>query len=537
MDEDAHKTRAELIAELHRLRHRLAAKQREKDAPAAAVSSPRTALPPADVIIAHSPAILFRRLAAEEPNERRMVYVSPNIARFGYRAQDFLANRIMYRDIIYSEDWERTLNEIASYVERGVESYTQVYRIVTREGNPRWVEDRTSVVTDPETGIRYHQGIVIDIHRRKEAEEQLRKSEEKYRRIVETAGEGFLLMDDVWQIKDTNAAFGRMLGVKRVEIVGRSLYDFIPEEKRAILVQQIATQPASPYRELETVLAVSESHQVPVLIHASPLSDDTAAVIGNMAFVTDMTTPKKALFLAGEVQRSLLPQRAPQIAGLDIAGRNIPCDEVGGDYFDFLDTEGRSEGPFSVIVGDITGHGVDSALLMTSARAFLRMRAGRGGPIAAIVAAMNRHLTGDVHATGRFMTLFYLAISADRRRIEWVRAGHDPAWLYDPEGDCFTELKGPGLALGVEASFIYKAQEKTGLKIGQLIILGTDGVWEGCNLQKEMFGKKRLEAVIREKAHADAAAILEAVFEAHARFTRGARVEDDLTLVIIKIVG
>ena len=254
-----------------------------------------------------------------------------------------------------------------------------------------------------------------------------------------------------------------------------------------------------------------------------------------MAFVTDMTAPKKALSLAGEVQRSLLPKKAPQAAGLDVAGRNVPCDEVGGDYFDFLAPQARPDDPFSAVVGDISGHGVDSALLMTSARAFLRMRAARGGPIAAIVAAMNRHLTGDVHDSGRFMTLFFLTISADRRRVEWVRAGHDPAWLYDPEGDCFTKLEGPGLALGVDASFAYRAQEKSGLKKGQLIIVGTDGIWEGCNPQQEMFGKKRLETTIRQNAQANAAAILEAVFETHTRFSRGARADDDLTLVVIKI--
>ena len=180
------------------------------------------ALQLAELIIENSPAVLFRRLASDDPKERRMVYVSPNIARFGYRAGDFLSGRIMFRDILYKGDFDRTLEEIKDYVHRDIEAYTQEYRIVTRDGEVRWVEDRTSIVEDPLTGRRYHQGIVIDIHRRKEAEEELRKSEEKYRRIVETAGEGFLLLDQELKIVDLNAAYARMVGCQRADLIGQS---------------------------------------------------------------------------------------------------------------------------------------------------------------------------------------------------------------------------------------------------------------------------------------------------------------------------
>ncbi|MBL0715514.1 MAG: SpoIIE family protein phosphatase [Desulfosarcina sp.] len=535
MDLDAHKSRQALIEELRTLRRQLGARGRVLEPEKAANCRTDQVLPPADVIIANSPAILFRRLAAADPKQRRMVYVSPNIARFGYRAEDFLSGRIMFRDILYPGDSDRTLKEIQSYVDQKLEAYTQIYRIVTRNGDVRWIEDRTSVVTDPATGVRYHQGIIIDIHRRKEAEDQLRKSEEKYRRIVETAGEGFLLMDEAWKIVDLNAALCRMLGLTRRDILGQSLHDLASEKYRSFLTDRPEDRKSSAYHELEAEFISRSDQPVPVLVHANTLRDDTGAIIGNMAFITDMTEQKKALALAGEVQRSLLPQESPRVPGLDIAGRNVPCDEVGGDYFDFLWRAGTPERPFTAVVGDITGHGVDSALLMTSARAFLRMRAAQPGTLPDIVTAMNRHLTEDVHATGRFMTLFYLTIGADRCHIEWVRAGHDPAWLYDPDQDRFEELKGPGLALGIDATFSFRSSNKTGLKKGQVIIVGTDGIWEGCNPEKEMFGKQRLKAIIRENPAASAETLLDSVFEAQAQFTRGTRAEDDLTLVIIKI--
>ena len=99
--------------------------------------------------------------------------------------------------------------------------------------------------------------------------------------------------------------------------------------------------------------------------------------------------------LAGEIQKNLLPRDGLQIQGLDIAGRMAACDEIGGDYFDFLPGQDCSSNRFGAVVGDVTGHGVDAALLMTTARAFLRMLASQCGAISRIVTEMNRHLSRD----------------------------------------------------------------------------------------------------------------------------------------------
>jgi sigma-B regulation protein RsbU (phosphoserine phosphatase) len=309
----------------------------------------------AELIIDNSPAILFRRLAAEDPKQRKMVYVSPNISRFGYRADDFMRGKIMFRDIVYPGDSERTLREIQGFVKQNIETYSQVYRIVTREGKVRWIEDRTSVVEDTVTGDRYHQGIVIDIHRRKETEERLRKSEEKYRRIVETAGEGFLLMDEALNIVDLNSAYASMVGYSRAELIGRKPFDLEPDDfvQTGVQYENKTETPDQEYSEFEYEIESKDKGTVPVLIHANTLRSDSDKIIGTMAFVTDMTASKKALSLAGEVQRSLLPSQPPRVKGLDVAGRNVQCDEVGGDYFDYLFEADSEESVLSVVVGDI----------------------------------------------------------------------------------------------------------------------------------------------------------------------------------------
>ncbi|MBT8329365.1 MAG: SpoIIE family protein phosphatase [Desulfofustis sp.] len=493
------------------------------------------ALQLAEMIIDNSPAVLFRRKAAEQLKERKMVYVSPNISRYGYQAEDFLENRMMFRQIVYPGDIDMITEEIQEYVSRGIEGYSQTYRIVTNSGELRWVEDRTSVVEDELTGERYHQGIIVDVHERKEAEEKLRRSEEKYRRIVDTAGEGFLLMDENLCIVDLNTAFAKMVGKRKEDLFGTNPFAKGTGEYRKYLDDCQKKRTGLDYREFECEVSYQDKRVVPVLVHANTLRSDSGEVIGNMAFITDMTEHKKALELAGEVQRGLLPDQPPIVPGVEMAGRNVPCDEVGGDYFDFLWDESNGNKRLSIVVGDITGHGVDAALLMSSARAFLRMRASQTGSLIEIVTAMNQHLTTDLSESGRFMTMFYLALYRQSGQLEWIRAGHDPALIYDPEKDSFEELKGPGLALGVLEDFEYEPQYWNGLKPGQVIVIGTDGIWESCNPSGEMFGRERLMEIVRKTAAQDAPTILETVFQEHGDFSDGLKSDDDLTLVVVKI--
>ena len=210
---------------------------------------------------------------------------------------------------------------------------------------------------------------------RKWAQEALRKSEEKYRRIVTTAGEGFILMDEDMIITDVNEAFCRLIGYEKEGLLGKTPFDFGAEEFRHFLRTNQKMKPFKEYRKFEGFLKANNDRRIPILIHGSKLRDDSGISIGNMAFITDLTEQKKALALAAEVQKSLLPQYGIHIPGLDVAGRNISCDEIGGDYFDFLEQKDYPNAPLSIVVGDIAGHGVDAALLMTTARAFLRMPA------------------------------------------------------------------------------------------------------------------------------------------------------------------
>jgi len=244
---------------------------------------------------------------------------------------------------------------------------------------------------------------------------------------------------------------------------------------------------------------------------------------------------RRSLAQAMDIQQSLMPSVSPSVDGLDISGRSIYCDQTGGDYYDYFEKDSADDHRVGIVVGDVSDHGLPSALLMTTARAFIRESAKRGGSVSSIVGSVNRQLTRDVQASGRFMTLFYAEIDHPLNSIRWVRAGHDPGMLYDPRSDRFEELAGQGgLPLGVFEEAVYEEYHRA-IAPGQVIAIGTDGIWEARNSQGLMFGRLMLQKVMREHADRTSAEIVQQVLEALKQFLFPLDIQDDATLVVVKV--
>jgi sigma-B regulation protein RsbU (phosphoserine phosphatase) len=247
---------------------------------------------------------------------------------------------------------------------------------------------------------------------------------------------------------------------------------------------------------------------------------------------------KEAMNLAMEVQQNLLPTAPPPVAGLDIAGRSRYCQETGGDYFDYIPRTGPAgDARLCVAVGDVVGHGISAALLMTTVRALLRGRLDRPGAIAEAVCHVNRLLYQDTAPSGSFVTLFLLELDPAVGHIEWVRAGHDPALLYRAATDDIQELGGPGMALGVKEACSHPSGVRSGLGNGDVLLIGTDGIWETRDPASERLGKERVGEILKSHHRRSAEGILEAVLGAVDEFRGAAHQEDDITLVVVKVAG
>ena len=281
---------------------------------------------------------------------------------------------------------------------------------------------------------------------------------------------------------------------------------------------------------LESVARGDLSKQVPVATNDEfgVIAGHTNSMIDGLRHRIQLITSLK---LAEEVQQNLLPHRPPDVPGLDIAGTSIYCDQTGGDYYDYLMLP---NGRLAVVVADASEHGVSAAMLMTTARAFLLYGAQKHDEPHELVTDINRFLTKDSYSTGRFVTMFYVEIDTHQKSLRWVRAGHEPAILFDPLEGSFKELFGEGMALGIDADYQSTTYSHHNWSPGTVLFIGTDGIHETQNRNGQMYGRKRLRQVIEDNHTASANEIQQKVIESVQTFRGDLQPEDDITLVVIK---
>jgi sigma-B regulation protein RsbU (phosphoserine phosphatase) len=236
------------------------------------------------------------------------------------------------------------------------------------------------------------------------------------------------------------------------------------------------------------------------------------------------------LELARAVVDTLLPRAFPIIEGFDIYGMTIPVREVGGDYFDFIDSITERLG---LIVADVSGKGLAAALIMVSFRAYIHATLINELAMRVVMHRVNR-LVYESTDGDRFITTFYGLIDPDHKRLLYINAGHNPPLLL--RGDGSSEmLKDGGYPLGVFVDSRY-SESVIDLDPGAVLVLYTDGVVEARNALDQEFGIPRLEQVVRaasnRRAHEICQIVVDAVHD-HAAAIGGP--EDDLTISVIKV--
>ena len=245
---------------------------------------------------------------------------------------------------------------------------------------------------------------------------------------------------------------------------------------------------------------------------------------------------QEAMDIAREVQLTLLPHNDYSDNGLEVSGLSVYCDETGGDYFDFIESDSHP-GRLHVVVGDVVGHGIGAALLMATLRALVRARIDQPGSPHEVIADVNQQLCRDTSQSGNFASLFYLTIDAARQELQWVRAGHDPAILFTPASGDFMEIKGKGLVLGLDADYQYQTNTLALAGEKLVLLIGSDGAWEVENEKREQFGKQRLKDIIATNYHLSPSALLRCITASIDDFRGSAALSDDITLVAITIDG
>ncbi len=236
------------------------------------------------------------------------------------------------------------------------------------------------------------------------------------------------------------------------------------------------------------------------------------------------------LHVAKDIQQGMLPRKGVQRPRVDIAGFNRPCEETGGDYFDYIP---MAEKRLGVVIGDVSGHGIGAALFMTTARALLRAFTHKEGDPASILAQVNLLLERDM-PPGSFMSLFFGEVNTRTGELRYASAGHNPVVLFRKRTGSFEELDKTGPALGLMEGATYAIGETAPLGPGDILFLYTDGLPEAMNAQKELFEMERVKMLLAGLQERAPQEIIQQMVRAVTEFTKREVFEDDLTLVVVK---
>ena len=264
---------------------------------------------------------------------------------------------------------------------------------------------------------------------------------------------------------------------------------------------------------------------------ASPIDADTLATARTIAQQAALAIDNARLYqqqkqFAETMQQSLLPRERPAVPGLEVGAvyESAAQVDVGGDVFDFLEL---ADGRLAVVLGDVTGHGIDATADMAMAKFVFRSLAREHSEPSEFLAHANDVVVGEI-AVGKFITMAYLTIDPGGE-VLCASAGHPEPRLVLPDGRVET-LPAGGLALGIDPAQTYE-QVRAELPVGGAVVLYTDGVVE-ARTGRELFGLERLDAVLAAQATQPPQAIAEAVIEA-CRAYSGGNLSDDCAVVVI----
>jgi serine phosphatase RsbU (regulator of sigma subunit) len=235
--------------------------------------------------------------------------------------------------------------------------------------------------------------------------------------------------------------------------------------------------------------------------------------------------------LAGHIQRRMIPEKAPQLPGLDIAATYIPCFDVGGDFYDFLRL---GENQIGIAIADVIGKGIPAAIMTSSFRGALRAYSEChcwADALLEIVRRLNKMACEECRA-GEFISLFYGVIDADKRTITYCNCGHEPPALL--RAGRTTDLDKGGLVLGVIPQAEYRS-ETVQLKDDDCLLFYTDGLIDAANFDGDLWGRERLLETLNHCKTNSAEQVIKNILGFRRRFVGLAQQVDDTSMVVVRI--
>jgi sigma-B regulation protein RsbU (phosphoserine phosphatase) len=448
--------------------------------------------------------------------------------------------------------------------------------IYRKDGSVIWISENCRAIRDARGRLLYYEGTVEDITQRRQTEENLRTSEALYHSLVETLPQNILRKDLRGRFTFANQQFCRMLGRSLADIVGKTDFEFFPRElaDKYQRDDQRVMQTGKPY---ETV----EEHQPPggdklyVQVVKTPLYGADGAIIGLQGIFWDITQQRLAdekirrahallaqsrkelqaknaqmednLKMAREIQLTMLPQQypafprsaSPSDSVFQFTQRYLPAGTVGGDFFTI---SALSEAEAGVLICDVAGHGVRSALVT----AMIRALAEELKPIATNPGQFLSKLNSDLHAilkhtgTPMLTTAFYLVADWRTGAMRYANAGHPkPLLIRRTAGQAEPLANAAGKSepvLGLFEDATYRTSEVK-LAPRDMVMLFTDGLYEVQGRNDELYSQAMLVAGVQRRAQLPAPQLFDELLAEIGRFSGNNGFADDVCLVGMEYAG
>ncbi|MFL2451792.1 MAG: SpoIIE family protein phosphatase [Verrucomicrobiales bacterium] len=266
------------------------------------------------------------------------------------------------------------------------------------------------------------------------------------------------------------------------------------------------------------------------------IAEQSSFALGNSIIHREAVEKKNLeneLNTASEVQRILLPSKAPNLGGYSINGLNVPAKIVSGDYYDYFKID---ENKLGIIIADVSGKGVPASLITAMCRSVVRANADKTHCPAEVLRKVNYQLFPDIRED-MFISLAYVVLEENSGKIQIARAGHDAPLHYSVNKNNIEPINSPGIAIGIDSGKVFdKSIQSIELEMnqGDFLLLYTDGVNEASDIRGEEFGTERLYKTLINTSMLGSKEVVEGIQEKVTKFAGNVPQNDDITLIAIK---
>lgn len=368
---------------------------------------------------------------------------------------------------------------------------------------------------------------------------------ERFRALLDQSNDSIFLFNVLTnRFIDVNQSACRQLGCSRQELLETSWDKLFPDEALARSLESLSTGLENGWDRdtLTTMMHWHSDQELPVEITIRIVTFNRE--LYGVVVARDITERKRAersqqensrllreMELARNIQLSLLPVAPPQVPGVSLSGYCLPATHVGGDYYYFAK---RDSGIIDLAVADVSGHNIGAALMTVAARSVLRTQLATGSSPSQVLNAMNDILYEDLNRAELFISVFCASYDNTSRTLTYANSGHPPPLHFSYSAPSCHWLDADGLLMGVSGNVAFE-EKQIQLQSGDVLILYTDGVTEADNGKGELFGIERLYRIIHSHHMESPQAIIDAIILDVAAFSASIPMEDDVTMVVMKL--